>query len=69
MDLRDLTSVGSDVVFVRPYPGLILAEVPRGGTHIPKALADSWVANGLVVRAAPPPIITVEKLSRPRRKP
>jgi hypothetical protein len=58
----------TDVVFVRPYPGLILAEVPHGGTHIPRALADSWVASGFVVRAAPPPTITAAKLSRPGRK-
>jgi hypothetical protein len=44
----------TDAVFVKPYPGLILPDVPRSGTHIPKALAESWIANGLVVQVHVP---------------
>jgi hypothetical protein len=56
----------TDAVFVKPYPGLILPDVPRSGTRIPKALADSWLANGLVVQITVPtqPIAT----PTPRRK-
>lgn len=42
--------------FVKPYPGLILAEIPRSGAHIPTGQADDWIAHGLVVPAKEPPM-------------
>lgn len=44
-------------VFVKPRPGLILAEVPAEGGPIPEALASEWIANRIVSPATPEPVI------------
>jgi len=40
----------TDTVLVRPWPGLILDGIPRKGAEIPRALAEEWIANHLVVK-------------------
>jgi hypothetical protein len=36
-------------VLVRPRTGIILAGIPRKGAQIPRALAEQWIADHLVV--------------------
>ena len=40
-------------VLVKPWPGLILDGIPSSGAAIPKALAEEWIADRLVVRVEP----------------
>lgn len=60
----------TDTVLVRPWPGLILDGIPSTGAALPRDLADMWIADRLVVRVTPPPVITVTKLgdTRPARR-
>lgn len=50
----------TDMVRVRPWPGLILDGIPTGGADIPRALAEEWTANHLVIpvrdRPTPSPV-------------
>lgn len=39
----------TDTVLVKPWPGLILAGIPRAGARIPRALAEEWIGNHLVI--------------------
>jgi hypothetical protein len=45
-----LTAPLLDTVRVQPRPGYILAGIPATGADVPKALADEWIRNGLVVK-------------------
>jgi hypothetical protein len=38
---------------VRPRAGIILAGIPTKGADVDAALADEWIANGLVVEVKP----------------
>lgn len=44
----------TDLVLVKPRHGLILAEVPRNGAELPRALAEQWLADRMVVRVEQP---------------
>lgn len=44
----------ADTVLVKPRPGLILAGVPSTGIELPRALAEEWLADRMVVRVAVP---------------
>lgn len=52
----------TDTVRVKPRHGLILAGVPIGGADLPRALAEEWIADRLVV-AVPTP--SIEAKPRP----
>lgn len=41
----------SDQVFIKPRPGLIVADIPAGGVLMDTALANNYIANGLAVAA------------------
>lgn len=43
----------ADTVRVKPWPGLILDGIPSQGADIPKALAEEWITDRLLVRAEP----------------
>lgn len=45
----------TDTIRVRPWPGLILAEVPPAGADLPSALAEEWLTNHLVIRESVKP--------------
>lgn len=45
----------TDSILVKPRPGLILAEVPSGGIELPRALAEEWLADRMVVRVLQSP--------------
>jgi hypothetical protein len=53
----------SDTVLVKPARGLILAGIPSSGAEIPADLAETWIADQLVVRVEP------EKPAPPEKKP
>lgn len=53
----------TDTVLVRPRTGLILAGIPRKGAEIPRALAEEWIADQLVVKVEQP--IAVAKAVKP----
>lgn len=57
----------TDLVMVKPWPGLILAEVPAKGAALPKALAEEWIDNHLVVRVAEPAPKPARNKPRERR--
>jgi hypothetical protein len=43
----------TDTVLVRPRTGIILPGIPRTGASIPRALAEEWIADRLVMRLDP----------------
>jgi hypothetical protein len=63
-----------ETVRVRPWPGLILAEVPPEGADLPTALAEEWIADRLVVRVPtqpdqmPPPPVNGPGSPRARKR-
>lgn len=60
----------TDTVRVKPWPGLILAGIPSSGADIPRALAEEWTANHLVVPVRERPIeaVTAAKPAATARK-
>jgi hypothetical protein len=41
----------TDQIFIKPRPGMIVAEIPRGGVLMDTSLANTYLANGLAVAA------------------
>lgn len=46
--------MATDMVRVKPWPGLILDGIPPAGAVIPRALAEEWTANHLVLPVKEP---------------
>jgi hypothetical protein len=65
----------ADTVLVKPWPGLILDGIPQSGAELPRALAEEWLANRLVMRVPQPqtpapvgkPINTAVRARKQRR--
>jgi hypothetical protein len=60
----------TDTIRVRPRTGIILPGIPRKGASIPRALAEEWIADRLVVRLEPlmQPVAGATKPSKQRSR-